>query len=143
MDPFISPFPLVLGEATVECASLYYGLIGTDEATDETNIYRETTTIELVENQCFGVEFGLLTASRRETGIWLGLSYEVQYPDLAQPGAYRVVRHDFEYELNTYLFLWQKLDTADEMVPGRWTISVLYADQMLLAQAFDVVKEAD
>jgi hypothetical protein len=108
--------------------------------TDEMYIEQETNNIPLIENQIFGIEFGIITEKANEEGFIRKLSYHIKYPDKKNEGEFIIAATHFEYEINTYQFIWQKLDTDADMVFGEWTFTLFdeHTGDQLLTENFNV-----
>ena len=108
--------------------------------THEMQIVERTKSIPLFENQIFGIEFGFITDKANEKGFIKQLTYQIKYPDKYNEGEFIIAENDSEYELNTYQFIWQKLDTEAEMVAGEWTFTLIDKDSSieLLKETFQV-----
>jgi hypothetical protein len=112
---------------------------------DEMYIVKETHNISLIENQIFGIEFGIITEKATEEGFMRELAYQIKYPDKQNEGSFITTETIFDYEINTYQFIWQKLDTDTEMVAGEWTFTLIdnHTDNTLLTEKFNVFYELD
>jgi Domain of unknown function (DUF3859) len=128
------------GTHVVSIVSWCFGLLQIDED-DEMYATEETHDVALVPDQTFGVEFALLTESAKETDIETELTYEIRRPDAQSSEGFVSTIETFDYVVNEYRFIWQKLDTEEEMVPGPWTVTIRSNEFELLRETFLV--EAD
>ncbi len=123
---------------TIAIVSWGFGLLEFDEESDEMYAAEETHDIDLKWDQTFGIEFALLTESAKESDIEMELSYEIRRPDESLAEGFASTIETFSYVVNEYRFIWQKLDTDEEMVAGPWTIIVRNGETELLAETFRV-----
>jgi hypothetical protein len=107
---------------------------------EEMFLEQETNNIPLKENQIFGIEFAIITEKTTEQGFIRKLSYQIKYPDKQNEGAYITTETHFDHEINTYQFIWQKLDTEAEMAFGQWTFTIIdeQTGDQLLVENFNV-----
>ncbi len=103
-------------------------------------IAHEAHNIPLIQNQFFGIQFGLNDKKGKERDFVRKLSYQIKYPDKQNEGAYITTETHFDYEINTYQFIWQKLDTEAEMAFGQWTFTIIdeQTGNQLLVENFNV-----
>ncbi len=95
-----------------------------DENLYEMYIEQETCDIPLIENQIFGIQFRLNTETGEE-GLMKKLICQIKYPDKQNEGAYITDEINFEHEVNSYEFIFQKLDTDVKMVDGKWIFTII------------------
>jgi hypothetical protein len=128
---------LIVNNVLIKEISLYYGTLFLTEGEDtEMLIEHETNIIPLKNDVMFGIEFSLITddsSNKSQTP----LQYRIHCPVKDDKPAI-IFEESVNFALNVYHFIWQKLDSPQEMVGGIWKIEVLFEDQLLICQTFDV-----
>jgi hypothetical protein len=128
---------LIVNNVLIKEISLYYGTLFLTEGEDtEMLIEHETNIIPLKNDVMFGIEFSLITddsSNKSQTPLQYGIHCPVKDDKPAI-----IFEESVNFALNVYHFIWQKLDSPQEMVGGIWKIEVLFEDQLLICQTFDV-----
>ena len=110
--------------------------------TDEFQFVARTTVIEARLCRRFGIRF---IAPNLDPVFTTRVTIRIRHPMLAEPGGAATREHSWEAAMNGsvpngagYAFTepW-------ELVPGRWTFSVMFGGMILAEQAFDVVAPAE